>query len=101
MKAGVINKKRTILYVNIVRFSIFALNTCNMITPSKLRENLYNLLDQVIKTGKPIEIKRKNKILKIIVEPTKSKLDNLKKRDVLNCEPDEIITNPWEKEWKA
>lgn len=72
-----------------------------MITPSELRQNLYNLLDQVILTGEPIEIKRKDKILKIIVEPSKSKLDNLKKRDVLNCVPDGIIHNNWEKEWKA
>lgn len=72
-----------------------------MITPSELRQNLYNLLDQVILTGKPIEVKRKDKVIKIIVEPSKSKLDNLKKRDVLNCEPDEIIYNNWEKEWKA
>jgi len=72
-----------------------------MITPSKLRQNLYNLLDQVILTGKPIEIKRKDKVLKIIVESSKSKLDNLKKRDVLNCKPDEIINNHWEKEWKV
>lgn len=72
-----------------------------MITPSKLRENLFNILDELIQTGKPIEIKRKNKILKITVEPPQSKLDNLKKRNVLNCEPDEIIINNWEKEWKA
>jgi hypothetical protein len=72
-----------------------------MITPSKLRQNLYNLLDQVIMTGKPIEIKRKGKVIKIILEPTKSKLDNLKKRDILNCEPDEIIHNNWEAEWKG
>lgn len=72
-----------------------------MITPSELRNNLYNLLDQVIQTGEPIEIKRKNKVLKIIVEPSKSKLKNLKKRDVLNCTPEEIIHNNWEAEWKA
>jgi hypothetical protein len=72
-----------------------------MITPSKLRKNLFNILDELIQTGKPIEIKRKNKILKITVEPPKSKLDNLKRRNILNCEPDEIIINNWEKEWKA
>ena len=72
-----------------------------MITPSELRQNLYNLLDQVILTGKPIEIKRKNKVLKIIIEQPKIKLDNLKKRDVMNCKPDEIINNNWEKEWEA
>lgn len=71
-----------------------------MITPSELRQNLYNLLDQVILTGKPIEIKRGKKVLKISIEPSKSKLDNLKKREVLNCAPDEIINNHWEKEWK-
>ncbi len=72
-----------------------------MITPSELRQDLYKLLDQVILTGKPIEIKRKNRVLKIIVEQPKSKLDNLKKRQVLNCAPDEIVNNNWEKEWKA
>ncbi len=72
-----------------------------MITPSELRQNLYNLLDQVILTGKPIQIKRGNKVLKITVEPPKTKLDNLKKRDVLKCAPDEIIYNNWEKEWKT
>ena len=72
-----------------------------LVTPTQLRQNLYSLLDQLIQTGQPIEIKRKNKVLKIIVEPPKSKLDNLKKRDVLNCEPDEIINNNWEEEWKA
>ena len=72
-----------------------------MITPSELRQNLYNLLDQVILTGKPVEIKRKNKVLKIIIEQPKLKLDNLKKREVMNCKPDEIINNDWEKEWKA
>lgn len=72
-----------------------------MITPSELRQNLYNLLDQVILTGIPVEIKRKNKVLKIIIEQPKLKLDNLKKREVMNCKPDEIIHNDWEKEWKA
>lgn len=72
-----------------------------MITPSELRHDLYNLLDKVIQTGEPIEIKRKNKVLKIIIEPSPSKLSNLKKRDVLNCAPDDIIHNNWEKEWKT
>ena len=72
-----------------------------MITPAELRKNLYNLLDQVILTGNPIEIKRGKKVLKISVEPLKSKLDNLKKREVLNCDPNEIININWEKEWKV
>jgi hypothetical protein len=94
-------RKRTKYFKIPVRFCIFVGYNYYMITPSKLRENLFNILDQVIQTGKPIEIKRKNRVLRISVEPPKTKLDNLKKRDILNCEPDEIITNNWEKEWKA
>lgn len=41
----------------------------------------------------------KNKILKISVDQPKSKLDYLRKREVMNCKPDEIIYNVWEKEW--
>jgi hypothetical protein len=72
-----------------------------MMTTSELRQNIYGLLDQVIKTGIPLEIKRKGKVLKIVFEQTPDKIKNLKKRDVLNCQPDEIIYNNWEKEWKA
>ena len=39
-----------------------------MITPSELRQNLYNLLDQVIFTGKPIEIERIKQKPDIIID---------------------------------
>ena len=70
-----------------------------MITPSELRQNVYNLLDQVINTGIPIKVKRKGKILKISIEEKPNRLQNLKKRDIFNVEPDEIINNNWIKEW--
>ena len=71
-----------------------------IISASELRQNIYNLLDQVIKTGVPLEIKRKGKILKIIPAGSINKLKNVKKRKVLNCDPEDIIYNDWEKEWK-
>ena len=71
-----------------------------MITPSEFRKDLYNMLDQVIKTGNPIEIKRKGKVLKVIMEAKPNKLKNLKKRDIIKCNPDELIYNDWIKEWK-
>ena len=33
------------------------------ITASKLRENIYRLLDQFLNTGVPIEVKRRGKIV--------------------------------------
>lgn len=72
-----------------------------MITPSEFRKNLYNMLDQVIKTGSPIEIKRKGKVLKVIIDDKPNKLKNLKKRDIIKCNPEELIYNDWIKEWKS
>jgi len=41
-------------------------------TPSRLRENLYRILDQILETGEPVEILRKGKKLKIIPERSRS-----------------------------
>lgn len=69
------------------------------LTASKLRENIYRLLDKVLETGKPLEIERRGKILKIIPPGKQSKLAKLEKRDILNGEPESIIHLDWSKEW--
>ena len=71
-----------------------------IMTPSKLRANIYKLLDKVADTGVPIEIIRKGKKLKIIVEEKPSKLAKLKKRPGLLCDPEELVHIDWSKEWK-
>jgi len=45
-----------------------------IISTSALRQNLYRLLDQVLETGIPLEIKRKGKLLKIVPPPQNDKL---------------------------
>jgi hypothetical protein len=50
------------------------------ITASKLRANVYRILDEVIETGKPVEVVRKGAILAIVPPKRVSKLANLKKR---------------------
>ena len=62
-----------------------------MMTTSELKQNLDPLLDQVIQTGKPIEIKRKNKVLKIVVESSASNVELNKKKEVLHYDQDEIV----------
>lgn len=71
-----------------------------MIKPSNLREDIYNLLDHVIETGVPLEIKRKGKILKVVLDRKASKLANLKKRDVMSAQPDYYVHQNWLKNWK-
>ena len=71
-----------------------------IISTSALRQNLYKLLDKVLETGIPLEIKRKGKIIKIMPPEESDKLLNLKTRDILNCDPEELVNIDWSSEWK-
>lgn len=70
-----------------------------LITASKLRENIYQILDEVIATGVPVEINRKGVTLRISPEAPRSKLSRLKRRRVFVGDPDEIIGMNWISEW--
>jgi hypothetical protein len=56
-----------------------------------LRNNLFKVVDQIIKTGNPVEIERKGQRLKIVLEEKKSKLDNLKPHDCIVGDPDDLV----------
>jgi prevent-host-death family protein len=70
------------------------------VTVSELRQNIYRLLDQVLDTGVPLEIERKGKKLRIAPEEPRDKLDNLKRRDCLVGDPEDIVHMDWSKEWR-
>lgn len=68
---------------------------------TKLRANLYKVLDSVIKTGVPVEINRGGKLLKIVPVKPKQKLDNLKPHPgYLAVEPESLVHMDWSKEWR-
>jgi len=69
-------------------------------TASQLRQNIYQLLDQVLDTGLPLEIERKGRRLRIVPESPRDKLDNLKRRDCLVGDPEDIVHMDWSKEWR-
>jgi antitoxin (DNA-binding transcriptional repressor) of toxin-antitoxin stability system len=69
------------------------------IQASALRENLYRILDEVLETGVPIEIKHRGKILRIAPAETRSKLDNLRPRPYLLADPEELVHLDWSEEW--
>jgi hypothetical protein len=69
------------------------------ITASKLRENIYSILDQALDTGVPVEVIRKGKILKIVPEVKADKLSRLKKRKCIIGDPDDIVHMNWLSEW--
>ena len=69
------------------------------ITVTELRGNIYNLLDEVLNTGIPIEINKGGKKLKIIPAGKTKKLQNLISRpNVIKGNPDDLVGISWEKE---
>jgi len=70
------------------------------ITASKLRENVYRILDEAIETGVPIEVVRKGIVLRIVPDKPPSKLARLKKRKNLFVgDVEDVIGMDWSKRW--
>ena len=65
------------------------------ITASKLRKDVYRILDQVLRTGEPIEIERKGRRLLIVPADRPDRLDRLPRRDYLTVDPEEIVEIDW------
>jgi hypothetical protein len=69
------------------------------ITASKLREDVYRILDEVIQSGVPVEVVRKGKVVRILADQPVSKLSRLKKRTAFVGDVEDIIGMDWSKEW--
>jgi prevent-host-death family protein len=69
------------------------------VTASKLRADIYNILDESLKTGVPVEVVRKGRVLKIVPESKPNKLGRLKKRDYFVGDSDDVLHIDWLKEW--
>jgi hypothetical protein len=69
------------------------------LTASKLRENIYRVLDGVAETGVPVRVERKGKVLRIALEEAPSKLARLQTRKYLRTKPDAIVHLDWSHEW--
>ena len=70
------------------------------LTASKLRQNIYKILDEILETGQPVEITRKGRTLRIVPDSPPSKLDKLIRRSIVNGDPEDIIHLDWSGEWK-
>jgi len=70
-----------------------------VISGTKLRENVYRVLDEALETGVPVEIKRKGRTLRIIPERKVSRLEALRQRPTLKGDPEEIVHLDWSGEW--
>ena len=69
------------------------------VTPTELRTNIYRLLDEVLQSGLPIEIKKGEHRLRIVPVEKTDKFDNLVPRpDVIQGDPEDLVALSWEGE---
>ncbi|HEX5713987.1 MAG TPA: hypothetical protein VFX85_11790 [Solirubrobacterales bacterium] len=70
------------------------------ISASKLRANVYRLLDEVLDSGRPLEIERKGKILVIAPKEEQSLWDRLPRREgYIVGDPGDLVHIDWLSEW--
>lgn len=70
------------------------------ITVSKLREDIYRILDQVLESGEPVVIRRRGKLLRIIPGEQPRRLPLRSRPEFLRCDPEELIHVDWSSEWR-
>ncbi len=70
------------------------------LSASKLRANVYRLLDEVLETGKPLEIERNGRTLLITPKEKESIWERLPRREgFIVGDPDDLIHIDWSSEW--
>lgn len=72
-----------------------------VLTASKLREDIYRVLDQVLATGEPVEIERNGRRLRIVADEPPARLARLVDRtDVVVGSSDDLVHLDWSHEWQ-
>ncbi|HAP43372.1 MAG: hypothetical protein A2087_06135 [Spirochaetes bacterium GWD1_61_31] len=69
-------------------------------TATKLRQNLYSILDRVIEQGEVVEIERHGHLLRIVPEARASIWDRLEEHRVVNGDADDLVNQQWLEGWQ-
>ncbi len=68
---------------------------------SRLRADIYRILDEVLRTGNPIEIERAGRKLRIIAVDSVPKLSRLPEHpEAVIGDPSDLVHIDWSVEWK-
>lgn len=71
------------------------------ITVTRLRQNIYRVVDEVLETGVPLEIERNGKLLRLVPAEQRSLFDNFERRDDLFLtDPEELVSIDWSDTWQ-
>lgn len=71
------------------------------ISATKLRANIYKVLDEAIASGEPVEVERKGVVLRIVPPRKKRDLSKLPpRRDIIVGDPEDLVHMDWSEYWK-
>ena len=71
------------------------------VSASELRQNVYRLLDEVLRTGQPLEIERGGRRLRIVPVEAPAKLSRLSPHlGTILGDPEELVHLDWTGEWR-
>jgi hypothetical protein len=71
------------------------------ISATRLRQNLYHILDEVLATGEPVQIERNGKTLKIVPEKRPSIFERIEGHpDLIVGDPEDLVHMDWSGHWK-
>jgi len=68
---------------------------------SRLRSDIYRILDQVLRTGQPVEVERRGRRLRIVAVDPASPLDALVAHgDAAVGDPSDLVDLDWTEAWR-
>jgi hypothetical protein len=71
------------------------------LTASRLRADVYRVLDRVIETGVRVEIERRGKVLRIVPDDPAPRFERLPARSgFIKGDPEDLVHLDWSHEWR-
>ncbi|MDW8468759.1 MAG: type II toxin-antitoxin system prevent-host-death family antitoxin [Burkholderiales bacterium] len=71
------------------------------LSATRLRANLYRVLDRVARTGVPVEVERRGQVLRIVSATARDRLARLKRRkNYIAVDPESLVHLDWSSEWR-
>lgn len=75
--------------------------TLGKLTASRLRMDVYRVLDRVLETGVPAEVERRGRLLRIVPAETVERLKRLPSRpNFIKGDPEDLVHLDWSHEWR-
>lgn len=68
---------------------------------TRLRQNLYSILDGVLESGQSVEIERNGQILRIVPEERRSIWEKLEPHTIVTGDPEDLVSMDWADSWSG